>query len=254
MCKDIKLNIYHLFFDLLNFNGDTGNISVLKKRCEWRGIAVNVYNFTASDDVLDLSDADIVFIGAGSDKEQILVSAFADRVGVPLKEYIEENGVVLAVGAGYQLLGSYFEADGEKVKGFGVLDIYTVSSNERLIGNIAVESELEDKKMVLVGFENHAGKTIIGDYKPLGRVLAGYGNQGGGIGSDEGVIYKNTVATYLHGPILPKNPEVADYLISKALLRKYNDSIKLLDLDDNIENTAREFIIGRELKNNDRGN
>ncbi len=242
-----SLTIYHLFPDLLNLYGDKGNIAVLTKRCAWRGIDAQVQALTEGQEP-DFGGADIVLLGGGSNREQLLLSRYRSVVAPPLKEYVENGGVLLAVCAGFQMLGTSYEADGEQIDCFGILDYQTVSGEGRLIGNIAIEAELGGKRMVLAGFENHGGRTKIGDLRPLGRVICGFGNDGES--GYEGVVYKNTVATYLHGPLLPKNPELADFLIHTALQRKYPGTFAegLSCLDDSAEQAAKNFIIERELK------
>lgn len=240
-----SLVIYHLYPNLLNLYGDKGNIAVLKHRCAARGIGAELKTLCEGD-VPDFSDADIVLLGGGSDREQLLVSKYRDIVAKPLSDYVESGGVMLAVCAGYQLMGNFYEADGAKIPCFGVLDIDTVSGKGRLIGNIAVETVLDKKPVTLVGFENHGGRTDIKNHTPLGRVVFGFGSDGSG--EYEGVVYKNTIATYLHGPVLPKNPELADFLIETALKKKYREKFdgKLEMLDDTMEMRAKSFILERE--------
>lgn len=242
---EYSLTIYHLYPDLLNLYGDKGNIAVLEKRCLWRGVKTRVKTLCEGE-VPDFSDVDIVLLGGGSDREQLLVSQYRGVVAQPLKEYVENGGVTLAVCAGYQLMGNFYEAEGKKIPCFGVLDIDTVAGEGRLIGNIAVEAVLDGRPVTLAGFENHGGRTDIKNHTPLGRVSFGYGSDGSG--TYEGVVYKNTVATYLHGPVLPKNPELADYLIETALKKKYPGKYDgaLAPLDDTMEYRAKAFLIERE--------
>lgn len=243
---DYSLTIYHLFDDLLNLYGDKGNVSVLEKRCSWRGIETNVKTLHEGE-TPDFSDVDIALLGGGSDREQLLVSKYSRLVSAPLKEYVENGGVLLAVCAGYQLLGNYYEAGGEKIQCFGILDIDTTAGDKRLIGDLAIEANLGGETVTLAGFENHGGRTNVKSHNHLGRVICGYGDDG--TGSFEGVHYKNVIATYLHGPILPKNPELADFLIKTALKRKYSDfNNTLAPLDDTYEQLAKQFIIDRKLK------
>ncbi len=239
-----KLVIYHLYPELLNLYGDKGNIAVLQMRCKKRGIDTELRELKAGQ-TPDFSGVDIVLLGGGSDREQLIVSRYRGMVAKPLCEYAQNGGVILAVCAGYQLLGNFYEADGQRIPCFGVLDIDTVSGKDRLIGNIAVRAQLGEKEIVLAGFENHGGRTDIKKHIPLGRVIFGFGSDGSG--EYEGVVYKNTVATYLHGPILPKNPELADFLIETAMKRKYSAEFCGLEpLDDTMEMCAKKFIIERE--------
>lgn len=236
----MNLKIYHMYPDLLNLYGDRGNIIVLKKRAEWRGIEVFVINFTR-DDEKNLEEADMIFLGGGSDREQGLLYSHLFKYKNLLKEMVEEGVVILAICGGYQLLGNYYlDAYGNKIEGLSVLDFYTKAEKGRLIGNILVETNLPLMVKTLVGFENHGGRTYH-SYTPLGKVIKGYGNNGKD--GYEGLIYNNLFGTYLHGPILSKNPHFADFLLKRALERKYNREIKLRDLDD-----KEEFWAHKKLK------
>lgn len=236
----MELNIYHMYPDILNLYGDIGNMICLKRRCEWREITPNIIDFSLNDEKHDLSEGDIFFIGGGSDRGQSIVYSDFLKYKDSFKEIIEENAVVLAICGGYQLLGEkYIDNEGKEVPGLGIFEYSTVSEEGRLIGNVIIENKLELTPKTIVGFENHGGRTYSG-YKPLGLVKAGYGNNGKD--NKEGIIYKNCIGTYLHGPILPKNPHLADYLIFKALERKYgiND---LQDLDNDFECLAHKKVI-----------
>jgi len=245
----LELNICHLYPDLLNVYGDIGNILILKHRAEQRGIKVNLFNVSLGD-VFDDSLFDITFFGGGQDYEQSIVSNdLADTKLHSLKQYIEDSKVLLAICGGYQLLGKYYTTpEGEKLNGLGILDLYTEGGDKRFIGNTVILNE--EFNETYVGFENHSGRTYIGNLKPLGRVLAGYGNNGED--NYEGCIYKNTFCTYFHGSLLSKNPELADKLLALALKKKYNEEIKLETLDDTLELKAKDFIINRELKSKDK--
>jgi len=185
----MELNICHLYPDLLNVYGDTGNILILKYRAEKRGIKVNVSNISIGDK-FDGKNYDIVFFGGGQDYEQSIVSKdLNDLKKLALSSYIEGGKVFISICGGYQLLGKYYTTpDGEKLKGLGILDIYTEGGNTRFIGNTVIYNE--DFKETYVGFENHSGRTYIGSLKPLGKVLAGYGNNGED--GYEGCVYKNS--------------------------------------------------------------
>jgi CobQ-like glutamine amidotransferase family enzyme len=229
-----------MYPDLLNLYGDRGNIIILKKRCIWRGIDVELFEFTKNKEG-DLSKADILFIGGGSDREQEIIYSHLIKFKKELKDLIEDNLVILAVCGGYQLLGDYYLDNlGNKIEGLGILNYYTQAEKGRLIGNILIETDLPISPKTLVGFENHGGRTYH-FYKPLGKVLIGYGNNGKD--GKEGIIYKNLIGTYLHGPILSKNPHFADYLIKKALERKYKREIYLQEL-----NNHEEFLAHNEMK------
>lgn len=236
----IKLTIGHLYPDLLNLYGDRGNIQCFRKRLEWRGYEAEVIPFL-SGDLIDFSKLDIVLLGGGSDREQEIVCQYLLAHKQDFKDYVENNGVVLAVCGGYQLLGKSYKTKDKVIEGLGILDIKTEWAPERLIRNIVLESPLFDTPVV--GFENHGGRTYIGNHTPFGKVFYGLGNTGKS--GYEGVVYKNVIATYLHGPLLPKNPHVCDYLLERALKRKYGEEITLPPLNDNLEHKANRVIVDR---------
>ncbi len=241
----MELNICHLYPDLLNVYGDLGNILILKYRALKRGIHVNIFNVSLRDH-FEGSKYDITFFGGGQDYEQSIVSDdLTETKKFAITEYIQSGKVFLAICGGYQLLGKYYTTpDGEKLDGLGILDIYTTGGNKRFIGNTVIFNEKYNE--TYVGFENHSGRTYIGNLQPLGKVLAGYGNNGED--GYEGCIYKNTYCSYFHGSLLSKNPELADRLIGTALKMKNPDYV-LPPLDSSLENKAKEFIINRETKN-----
>ncbi|WP_409069271.1 type 1 glutamine amidotransferase [Clostridium sp. FAM 1755] len=241
----MKLNICHLYPDLLNVYGDIGNILVLKYRAEQRGIKINVSNVSIKDS-FPIDKYDIALFGGGQDYEQAIVSKdMVETKKDDLTEYIEKGKVLLAICGGYQLLGKYYTTpEGEKLDGLNILNIYTEGGDTRFIGNTVIKNE--EFNETYVGFENHSGRTYIGDLKPLGKVITGYGNNGED--KQEGCIYKNTFGTYFHGSLLSKNPELADRLLSIALKNKYGEDIDLEPLDDNLEIKAKEFIVTRESK------
>ena len=237
----MELNICHLYPDLLNVYGDVGNILVLKHRAEERGIKVNVVDVSLNDK-FNKDEIDIVFFGGGQDYEQSIVSEdLKNNKEKVLRQYIEEDKVLLAICGGYQLLGKhYISPNGEKLQGLGILDIYTEGGEKRLIGNTVIYNEDFDE--TYVGFENHSGRTFINGLKPLGKCIHGYGNNGED--GYEGCIYKNTFCTYFHGSLLSKNPELADRFLRIALEKKYG-SVELKKLDDTFELKAKEHIINR---------
>lgn len=241
----MKITIGHLYPDLLNLYGDRGNIQCIKKRCQWREIEAEVQEFKLEDEV-DFSKLDIVLLGGGSDREQKIVCKRLQQIQKNFKDYVEDNGVVIAVCGGYQLLGDYYQTDEGRMEGLHLIKMKTEQKEGRLIGNIVLKSELFD--MPIVGFENHGGRTDIGDNKPFGKVFYGIGNEEKS--GYEGVQYKNVIGTYLHGPLLPKNPQVCDWLIQKALERKYKKPITLEDLEDKEEKEANLYILNRFVKNN----
>lgn len=240
----MNITIGHLYPDLLNLYGDRGNIQCLRKRCEWRGIRAEVREFRTGENI-DFRDIDIVLLGGGSDREQMIVCSRLKEIRESFRDYVESGGVVIAVCGGYQLLGKYYQTEEGIIEGLELVDLYTEQREGRLISNIVLKSDLFD--LPVVGFENHGGRTFIGSCRPFGKVL--YGNGNDGESGYEGVIYKNVIGTYLHGPLLPKNPQVADYLIQKALERKYNRSMELKALEDTEEKAANNYIYHRFVKN-----
>lgn len=240
-----QLRICHLYPDLLNLYGDRGNVMVLVNRARWRGYQVTVTEVGLGD-VLRPEEGDLFFIGGGEDRQQrIAASDLAARKKSALEDAAASGAVILAVCGGYQLLGRYYRAaGGEDLPGIGLLDLWTEHPGprgRRLIGNLVV-CPLGGGS-VLVGFENHGGRTFLGPgVAPLGRVLYGFGNNGqdGWEGGVRGHVY----GTYLHGPLLPKNPAFADRLLQEALARRY-PGIQLPPLPDVLEAQARAAILRR---------
>lgn len=242
----MQLRIGHLYPDQMNIYGDRGNILTLSQRCRWRGIEPQVVPIGVGDAV-DWSSLDVLFFGGGQDSGQALIAQdLVRRLGASLKAAIEDGAVMLTICGGYQLLGDHFLTHtGEKLPGIGALDLRTVGGHKRLIGNIVVEASLAEGQppVRLVGFENHSGQTFLGQgVRPLGRVLAGFGNNGED--GTEGAVYKNTIGCYMHGSLLPKNPQLADDLICRALLRRYG-SDDLEPIDDALELRAQRTMIER---------
>ncbi|MGE5391014.1 MAG: type 1 glutamine amidotransferase [Deltaproteobacteria bacterium] len=240
-----QFSIAHLYPDLMNLYGDRGNLICMQKRMQWYGHNCSIENLGLRDD-LDLDRYDMVFMGGGSDREQGLVYEDLLRKGGRLKEQIEAGLPVLCICGAYQLLGlSYIAADGQAMDGLKFFEFRTVAGSPRLIGNVLIEANIDGKAVSVVGFENHGGRTIFDDpdLQSFGRVINGFGNNGKDGG--EGLIYKNLIGTYLHGPLLPKNPAVADFFISAMAQRK---GIELAyDLDDFIEQFAHDQVKGRLL-------
>lgn len=232
----MKLVIGHLYPDLLNLYGDRGNIMCLKQRLTWRGYEAEIRQFQLHDEI-PFDELDIVLLGGGSDREQKLVCEELQQIKGDFKKYVESNGVVIAICGGYQLLGSYYQMGEDIIPGLELVDLYTRQLEGRLIGNITIQSKLFD--MPITGFENHGGRTFINTNNPLGKVISGYGNTDEKL--YEGVHYKNVIGTYLHGPLLPKNPQLCDYILKIALERKYGKEITLAPLDDSAEIRANEY-------------
>lgn len=239
----MELNICHLYPDVLNLYGDRGNVRCLQKRLEWRGISCNVEGVSIGEK-LEASKYDLFFIGGGQDFEQgVLLNDLSGDKSREIKKAIEDEKVFLAICGGYQILGNYYKTwDGQQCDFIGALDLYTVGHKDRMIGNYMYTCEDLDGQTV-VGFENHSGKTFLGDsVKPIGKVLSGYGNNGED--GFEGARYKNVYATYSHGCLLPKNPKVADLLLSWALSRKY-PGYELPPLEDALETAAHDYMEAR---------
>ncbi|HEY8875681.1 MAG TPA: glutamine amidotransferase [Desulfosporosinus sp.] len=238
----MNLNICHLYPDLLDLYGDRGNILALAARCRWRGIEPVIQQASLGED-LDFMGMDILFLGGGSDREQGLLVQDLMRHKKELRKAIENGLVVLAICGGYQMLGrDYRMANGKILQFLGIIDIWTIAGEKRLIGNVVVE--INGK--TLVGFENHSGKTYLGEgVTPLGKVLFGNGNNGDD--GEEGVRYRNVFGTYLHGPLLPKNPRLADLLLELALKRRGLD-VSLTELDDSLEELAHQAMVKRLMK------
>ncbi len=228
--SDLVIRVGHLFPELLNLYADQGNIAVLRRRAEARGIELQVKSIKLGME-LKVEDYDFLLLGGGSDREQGIVGRALTPYRSDLQTAIEENMPILAVCGGYQLLGEYYElVSGERIPGLHLLEMVTKPGKGRLIGNIAVdwlEQNREFRKETIVGFENHIGRTYH-DYPPLGQILEGYGNNGDD--RYEGVQYKALIGTYIHGPLLPKNPHVADQLLRHALsYRGHFDSLHALN-------------------------
>jgi lipid II isoglutaminyl synthase (glutamine-hydrolysing) len=213
-----ELRVCALYPTLMNIYADRGNLLLLQRRCEWRGIGFSLHASGLGDE-LDPDGADLFYIGGGQDRDQIICAAdLASVKRDALHAVADRGGVILAVCGGYQLLGQSYELGDQTLPGAGLVDLHTVrSEGPRLIGNVAIEVELEPgEKQVLAGFENHGGRTHLGpSARPLGRVLNGHGNNG--TDGYEGVRDGGVVGTYLHGPLLPKNAWFADWLITTAL-------------------------------------
>lgn len=234
----MKIQIAHLYPEILNLYGDRGNIASMVYRLTKRGIDCEVREYDIGDDI-DFENTDIIFIGGGTDKDQSAVCAELLKYKDGFKEYADNGGVVLAVCGGFEILGKYYAKDGEEIPCLGILDMYTVQGTERHIGNIVIKSDVTGGE--IVGFENHSGVIKGEGIPPLGKVVSGFGNDGAGY---EGAVYKNVVATYLHGPLLPKNPVLTDYILSKALEKKYGTGT-LEPLDDTVENMAHDYAVKR---------
>ena len=238
------INICHLYPDILNLYGDRGNIIAMKRRLEWRGFQVNVTGVNVGQS-FHWQDYDIFFIGGGQDFEQgILMRDIAAGKGDAIKAAVEAGKVFLAICGGYQLLGKYYDTwDGKRMDFIGAIDIYTKGHAERMIGNYMFQLDSGD---LVVAFENHSGRTYLGEsVKPLGKVLAGGGNNGED--GTEGARYKNVFGTYGHGSLLPKNPALCDLLLQTAAEAKY-PGVVLEPLPDQFETEANRYLAERLSK------
>ena len=238
----MELNIYHLYPDVLNLYGDRGNVLCMQRRLEWRGMQANIVNVPIGTK-LDAKNCDLIFIGGGQDFEQeVLLDDLKGEKTAELKAAIEDGVPVLAICGGYQMLGQYYKTwDGRQCDFTGALDLYTVGSEQRMIGNYMFSCE--EAGCNIVGFENHSGKTYLGSgVRPLGRVLEGSGNNGED--GTEGARYKNVFASYSHGCLLPKNPKLADLILQTALERKYG-AVTPSPLPDELETAAHTYMENR---------
>lgn len=231
-----KLRLAHLYPKLLNIYGDGGNILALIRRCQWRGITVELDEIGVGDKI---GRHDIYFIGGGQDLQQIEVSKELLKNKDFFTEERDRMAVFLGICGGYQLMGHYYQPhNGERLEGISLLDAYTVAGNKRFIGNVTTETDLVEPH-TLVGFENHSGLTYLqGDTVPIGKVFVGNGNNGED--KTEGARFKNVFGTYLHGSFLPKNPHFADYMIELAL------GAKPEPLDDEIELLAHNSLVNKK--------
>jgi len=238
MNENKTINLLQLYPRDMNIYGDWGNTLVLKKRLEWYGYNVNLLEYNVGDKFP--TQVDLIVGGGGQDSGQGIIGADLLAIGDRLKALADDNVPMLMVCGLYQQFGHFFKTrSGEIIQGIGLLDIETVSGDERLIGNIVSQN---DEFGLIIGYENHSGLTTLGPKAtPLGKVIRGAGNNNQD--ETEGARYKNVIGTYLHGSLLPKNPLVADWLIEKAVMRKYGDFSSTL-IDDRFAEQARD-IAGR---------
>lgn len=248
-----SLTLAWLYPDLMSTYGDRGNIMVLQKRCQWRGIGVTVKEITLETPISELKKCDLIFMGGAQDRQQKIAGEdFLKRKGPAIKELVERNVPALFVCAAYQAVGHYYKPyQGKPIPGPGIFDLYTEHPGDqakRLIGNVMAEiiscqlSAFSLQSKIIVGFENHGGRTYLGKkMQPFAKIIKGGGNNGED--GYEGAVYKNAIGSYFHGPLLPKNPQIADWLIAKALEIKYKKNIFLTTLDNEIEQKAKQSVI-----------
>lgn len=239
MMKPIR--IIHLYPNDMNLYGDWGNVLTLKKRLEWRGYRSEVIAHNPGD-VTDFQSGDIFIGGGGQDAGQKIVQEDLLTHAHELKQLVHGGVPMLMVCGMYQLFGRQFiTIDGEIIRGAGILPLETRAGNERLIGNITLQS---DEFGAVVGYENHSGQTILDEgARPLGSVVRGAGNNM--VDNSEGIRLGNVIATYLHGPLLPKNPEIADFLIARGLARQGLELNETMMVDDAIAEEARFIAMRR---------
>jgi CobQ-like glutamine amidotransferase family enzyme len=240
----VRLVVGHLYPEYLNIYADRGNIAVLARRCAWRGIELQVLGIGPGDRVPP--GIDLFYVGGGQDREQALVASDLAAKGLELAGALADGAALLAVCGGYQLLGRYYrERSGVELPGAGVLPIFTEAGRRRMIGDILLSCEpTPGERRTLAGFENHAGRTFLEPgAQPLGRVVYGFGNNGED--GREGCRAGRAIGTYLHGPLLPRNPWLADWLIGQGLAHRYGEPPQLAPLEDGLEARAHEVAAGR---------
>ncbi len=240
----MELKICHMYPDVLNLYGDRGNVMCMTRRLAWRGIDASVTRLPIGS-VGSLAGYDLVFIGGGQDfEQQVLLEDLHRGKDREIRAAVEDGVTFLTICGGYQMLGSYYEThDGQRCDFIGALDLYTLGSEKRMIGNYKFQCGAASGGSIVVGFENHSGKTWLGSgLEPLGKVLSGFGNNGED--GTEGARYKNVFGTYSHGPLLPKNPALCDTILLTALVRKYG-AAELSPLDDEAELAAHDAMAAR---------
>jgi CobQ-like glutamine amidotransferase family enzyme len=242
----VKIRVGHLYPDYLNIYADRGNMAVLAGRAAWRGLELEVTPIGIGETPRP-GAYDLFYVGGGQDREQALIAPDIAGKGAALREAVDTGAAVLAVCGGYQLLGRFYrDRYGVELPGAAVLPLHTVAGERRMIGDVLLECELEPgESRTLAGFENHAGRTVLEDgAEPLGRVLAGFGNDGES--GYEGCRAGRVLGTYLHGPLLPRNPWLADWLLSQALAhRTGGDPPELEPLPDELESEAHAVSADR---------
>ena len=239
------IKLVHLYPKAMNLYGDQGNLIALLQRLKWLGYDAEIA-FVHKGDPLDLTDVDMIFMGGGSDREQGLIVHDLQRFSDPLYHALEDGMPALMICGAYQLMGKTYQTENEEISGLGWFDFHTIGAKQRLVGNIIIECEISGHVERVIGFENHGGRTYFNDHalSPWGKVIKGFGNNHKDLG--EGLRWRNLIATYLHGPLLPKNPAVADFFIQTILKRKgiaWPGDI----LDNGLETYAHQQIYKRMM-------
>jgi lipid II isoglutaminyl synthase (glutamine-hydrolysing) len=241
----MRIRVGHLYPDYLNIYADRGNIAVLARRAAWRGHELDVAPVGIGDRLAPAAH-DLLYVGGGQDREQALVATDIAAKAEPLRKAIAGGTAILAVCGGYQLLGSFYrERSGAELPGAGVLPLHTIAGERRMIGDVLLECEFEPgQRRTIAGFENHAGRTILEEgAEPLGRVVSGFGNDGSS--GFEGCRAGRVVGTYLHGPLLPRNPWLADWLLAQAIAHQTGEAVSLEPVGDELEAEAHSVSAER---------
>ncbi|WP_324282601.1 type 1 glutamine amidotransferase [Cyanobacterium aponinum UTEX 3221] len=256
----MQLTIGWLYPKLMSTYGDRGNVICLQRRCQWRDLDVSILALDQESSIASFQEFDLIVGGGAQDRQQeIVMRDLQGEKAQIIKEKLTSGIPGVFTCGSPQLLGKYYEpALGQKIEGLGILDLVTKHPGinvPRCIGNVAfdivaptLKADLEEmlgEVPTVVGFENHGGRTYLGDVSPLGKVVSGYGNNGED--GYEGAFYQNAIATYAHGPLLPKNPFLADWLIIKAIEHKYQEKITLNPLDDYLADNGRKAMLKRML-------
>jgi CobQ-like glutamine amidotransferase family enzyme len=245
MSADRRIVVGHLFPDYLNIYADRGNIAVLSARAAWRGYQLEVRALGAGSTIAPRRH-DLFYIGGGQDREQALIAPRLAELGPALHAAFDAGAAFLAVCGGYQLLGRFYrDQSGDELPGVGLLPLHTVAGSRRMIGDVLLECELAPgERRTVAGFENHAGRTILDQgAEPLGRVVAGFGNDGES--GCEGCRRGRAIGTYLHGPLLPRNPWLADWLLAQAIAHRSGEAPAFERLPDELEQQAHAVAAGR---------
>jgi lipid II isoglutaminyl synthase (glutamine-hydrolysing) len=241
----VKIVVAHLYPDYLNIYADRGNMAVLDRRAAWRGIGFD-YRTVSVGETPTPGEADLYYVGGGQDREQALIAPDLAAKGPALAEAVAAGAALLAVCGGYQLLGRFYrDRSGAELPGVGFFPLHTVAGDKRMIGDVLLECELMPGELrTLAGFENHAGRTFLeASAEPLGRVVAGFGNNGeDGV---EGCRVGRAIGTYLHGPLLPRNPWLADWLLAQALGRRAGEPVALEPIAEDFEPHAHRVAAER---------
>jgi CobQ-like glutamine amidotransferase family enzyme len=241
----VKIVVAHLYPDYLNIYADRGNIAVLAQRAAWRGHELEVRALGVGD-AIEPGAHDLLYVGGGQDREQALVARDLATKRDQVLVAADAGAAVLAVCGGYQLLGRFYRfADGAELPGVGLFPLHTIAGDRRMIGDILLDCSLDGERRTLAGFENHAGRTYLeADAEPLGRVVAGFGNDGAS--GHEGCRVGRAVGTYLHGPLLPRNAWFADWLLTRALAhRSGGEPPELEPLASDLEDEAQRVSARR---------